>query len=169
MDAALVPTITGSETMTADILSKLAAAAQADAVVFVDEMPGETLKDTDDWDSAAFEMNKDLNAIDGAFEIYRKHLVDEIARLNLQRLHETLTQVRVSRLKCSELRNEAKTWGVSCECYRSSETLDNDAIEIVYFPATRRAGVASGSDAQWTDASSAADALRRYLNDDMSL
>ena len=90
-----------------------------------------------------------------------------IKALNLQRLHETLTQVRVSRLKSSELRNEAKTWGV--ECYRSSETIDNDAIEIVYFPATRRAGVASGSDAEWTDASSAADALRRYLNDDMSL
>lgn len=172
MDAALVQTITGSETMTSDILSKIAAAAQADAVVFVDEFPGDDLGDDlghSDWDSAAFEMNKDLNAIAGAFEIYRKHLVAEITRLNLQRLHETLTQVRVSRLKSSELRNEAKTWGVFSECYRSSETIDNDAIEIVYFPATRRAGVASGSDAEWTDASSAADALRRYLNDDMSL
>ena len=68
--------------MTADILSKIAAAAQADAVVFVDEMPGEQLKDSDDWDSAAFEMNKELSAIDGAFEIYRTHLVAEIERLN---------------------------------------------------------------------------------------
>ena len=50
----------------------------------------------------------------------------------------------------------------------SSETVGADAIEIVYFPETGRAAVASGSDAQWTDASSAADALRRYLNDEMS-
>ena len=38
-------------------------------------------------------------------------------------------------------------------------------LENIHF----RAGVASGSDAEWTDASSAADALRRYLNDDMCL
>ena len=68
--------------MTSDILSKIATAAQADAVLFVDEMPGEHLKDTDDWDSAAFEMNRELSSIDGAFEIYRKHLNAEIERLN---------------------------------------------------------------------------------------
>lgn len=82
MDAALVPTTTGSETMTSDILSKIATAAQADAVVFVDEFPGEELGDSD-WESAAFQMRQDLNAIDGAFEIYREHLVAEIDRLSL--------------------------------------------------------------------------------------
>jgi hypothetical protein len=157
-----------TDIITAEQLTAIKAYATESAACFVDEFPGEELGDSD-WDSAAFQMRQDLNAIDGAFEIYRKHLVAEITRLNLQRLHETLTQVRVSRLKSSELRNEAKTWGVFRECYRSSETLGADAIEIVYFPETGRAGVASGSDAEWTDASSAADALRRYLNDDMSL
>ena len=83
MDAALVHNNKpGSKLMNADILSKIAVAAQSDAVLFVDEMPGEHLKDTDDWDSAAFEMNRELSSIDGAFEIYRKHLNAEIERLN---------------------------------------------------------------------------------------
>lgn len=83
MDAALVRNEkTGAKLMTTDILNKIAAAAQADAVLFVDEMPGEKLKDTDDWDSAAFEMNRELSSIDGAFEIYRKQLNAEIERLN---------------------------------------------------------------------------------------
>jgi len=152
--------------MTTEILNALKAAALEDAACFVDEMPGEHLKDTDDWDSAAFEMNRELSSIDGAFEIYRKHLVAEIARLNLQRLHETLTQISPDTLTSIDLREEAATG--ECDCLRSSETVGADAIEIVYFPETGRAGVASGSDAEWTDASSAADALRRYLNDDMS-
>ena len=80
---------------------------------------------------------------------------------------ETLTQVKPSDLRSIDLRASRRT-GEVCECYRSSETVGADAIEIVYFPATRRAGVASGSDAEWTDASSAADALRRFLNNDMS-
>jgi len=82
MDAALVRTQTGDKRMTAEILSKIAAAAKADAVVFVDEFPEETLNLSTDWDSAAFEINKELSAIDGAFEIYRKHLVAEIDRLS---------------------------------------------------------------------------------------
>lgn len=81
---------------------------------------------------------------------------------------ETLTQVQPSDLRSIDLRASRRT-GEVCECYRSSETVDTDAIEIVYFPETGRAGVASGSDAEWTDASSAADALRRYLNNDMCL
>jgi len=168
--AAIRPT--GSETMTADIFSKIATAAQADAVVFVDEFPGDDLGDDlghSDWDSAAFEMNKDLNAIDGAFEVYRKYLVAAIARLNLQRLHETLTQVSPTDLRSDDLRKEAEDPEYDCECYRSSETVGADAVEIIYWPELDRAGVASGSDSEWTDASSASDALRRYLNDDMSL
>lgn len=82
---------------------------------------------------------------------------------------ETLTQITGSLLKSSDLRKEAKRVGVFRECYRSSETVGADAIEIVYFPEIGRAGVASGSGTEWTDASSAADALRRYLNDDMSV
>lgn len=153
--------------MTADILSKIAAAAQADAVVFVDEMPGEQLKDSDDWDSAAFEMNKDLSAIDGAFAIYRKHLVAEIDRLNtIATYAATLTQVSPEHLRSIDLREESAA--AECDVLRSSMKVGNDMIEILFSPEVNRAGVAAGSDAQWTDASSAADALRRYLNNDMS-
>jgi hypothetical protein len=67
--------------MTTEILNALKAAALEDAACFVDEMPGEELQDSDDWDSAAFGMRQNMN-IDGAFEIYRKHLVVEIKRLN---------------------------------------------------------------------------------------
>ena len=81
---------------------------------------------------------------------------------------ETLTQVQPSDLRSIDLRASRRT-GEICEFYRSSETVGADAVEIIYWPELDRAGVASGSDAEWTDASSAADALRRYLNDDMSL
>lgn len=79
---------------------------------------------------------------------------------------ETLTQVSPADLRSIDLRTEASKG--ECDCLRSSETVGADLIEIVFFPETNRAGVAAGSDAQWTDASSAADALRRFLNDDMS-
>jgi hypothetical protein len=81
---------------------------------------------------------------------------------------ETLTQVQLPELRSTDLRAASLTH-VEYECYRSSETVGADAIEIVFLPETNRAGVAAGSDAQWTDASSAADALRRFLNDDMSV
>jgi hypothetical protein len=155
-----------TDIITAEQLTAIKAYATESAACFVDEFPGEELGDSD-WESAAFQMRQDLNAIDGAFEIYRKHLVAEITRLNLQRLHETLTQVSPADLRSDDLREEAETG--ECDCLRSSETVGADAIEIVYFPETGRAGVASGSDAEWTDASSAADALRRYLNNDMCL
>ena len=79
---------------------------------------------------------------------------------------ETLTQVSPADLRSIDLRTEASKG--DCDCLRSSETVGDEAIEIVFCSATNRAGVAAGSDAQWTDASSAADALRRFLNDDMS-
>ena len=80
---------------------------------------------------------------------------------------KTLTQVSPADLRSIDLREEAATG--ECDCLRSSETVGADAIEIVYFPETGRAAVASGAHAHYTDASSAADALRRYLNGDMSL
>ena len=82
MDAALVPTQDGDKNMTTEILNAIKAYATESAACFVDEFPGEELGDSD-WDSAAFQMRQDLNAIDGAFEIYRKHLVAEIDRLSL--------------------------------------------------------------------------------------
>ena len=157
-----------ADTITTEQLTAIKAYATESAACFVDEFPGEELGDSD-WESAAFQMRQDLSAIDGAFEVYRKYLVAAIARLNLQRLHETLTQVSPTDLRSIDLRKEAEDPEYDCECYRSSETVGADAVEIIYWPELDRAGVASGSDAEWTDASSAADALRRYLNDDMSL
>ena len=87
-------------------------------------------------------------------------------RFMLLPAEKTLTQISPADLRSIDLRTEASKG--ECDCLRSSWTVGNDAIEIVYFPETGRAGVAAGSDAQWTDASSAADALRRFLNDDMS-
>ena len=80
---------------------------------------------------------------------------------------ETLTQITGSLLKSSDLRKEARSTRNFRQCYRSSENVGADPIEIVFVPETNRAGVAAGSDAQWTDASSAADALRRFLYDAM--
>jgi len=154
--------------MTTEILNAIEAYATESAACFVDEFPGEQLTDSDDWDSAAIEMRHDWDDVDDAFSVFRKHLVAEIARLNLERLQATLTEVTGASLKSSDLRKEARITGVFRQCYRSSEKLGADAIEIVFYPEADRAGVAAGSDAQWTDASSAADALRRFLNDDMS-
>jgi len=153
--------------MKTEILNAIKAYATECAICFVDEFPGEQLTDSDDWDSAAFEMRHDWDDIDDAFSVFRKHLVTEIARLNLERLQATLTQVQLPELRSTDLRASSSTH-VEYECYRSSETVGVDAIEIVFLPDINRAGVAAGSDAQWTDASSAADALRRFLNDDMS-
>ena len=92
---------------------------------------------------------------------------DTITAIANARYAETLTQISPADLRSIDLREEAATG--ECDCLRSSETVGADAIEIVYFPEIGRAGVASGSGTEWTDASSAADALRRFLNDDMSL
>jgi hypothetical protein len=81
---------------------------------------------------------------------------------------ETLTQVQLPELRSTDLRVSSRTH-VEYECYRSSETVGADAIEIVFLPEISRAGVAAGSGTEWTDASSAGDALRRYLNNDMCL
>ncbi len=82
MDAALVPTRDGAKNMTTEILNAIKAYATECAFSFVDEFPGEQLTDSDDWDSAAFEMRHDWDDVDDAFSIFRKHLVTEIARLN---------------------------------------------------------------------------------------
>jgi len=167
----------GAKNMTTEILNAIKAYATECAVSFVAEFPGEQLTDSDDWDSAAFEMRHDWDDVDDAFSIFRKHLVAEIARLNAPAqttvttianaaYAETLTQISPADLRSIDLRTEASKG--ECDCLRSSETVGVDLIEIVFFPETNRAGVAAGSDAEWTDASSAADALRRFLNDDMS-
>jgi hypothetical protein len=69
-----------TDTITAEQLTAIKTYATESAACFVDEFPGEQLGDSD-WESTAFQMRQNLN-IDGAFEIYRKHLVVEIKRLN---------------------------------------------------------------------------------------
>lgn len=86
--------------------------------------------------------------------------------MTTQEYAATLTQVSADDLRSIDLRNEAASG--ECDCLRSSMTVGADLIEIVFFPETGRAGLAAGADADWTDASSAADALDRYLNDRMS-
>jgi hypothetical protein len=143
----------------------LTAEAHADAALFVDEFPGEQLGDSD-WDSEAFAMSKFAN-VDGAFEIYRGLLAAKIALLNLQRYQATLTAIEPQQLRSIDLQKEAQTAEVA-QCFRSSETVGADHIEVVYFPESGRAGIAAGSDADWTDASSAADGLQRYLHGRLS-
>lgn len=86
--------------------------------------------------------------------------------MTTQEYAASLTTVSPNDLRSIDLRKEALTG--ECDCLRSSLTVGADVIEIVFFPETQRAGLASGADADWTDASSAADALERYLNDRMS-
>ena len=104
---------------------------------------------------------------------------DTIATIANAAYAETLTQVSPADLRSDDLRKEAER-GCRCNCgeceeceprscYRSTKAVGADAVEVVFYPEVTRAAVAPGSDAEWTDASSAADALRRYLNDDMSL
>ena len=70
-----------TDTITAEQLTAIKTYATESAACFADEFPGEELGDSD-WESAAFQMRQELNTIEGAFEIYRKHLVVEIKRLN---------------------------------------------------------------------------------------
>lgn len=42
-----------------------------------------------------------------------------------------------------------------------------ERAEVLFFPFARRAGIAWGGNAVWTDANSIEDALNRYLNDEM--
>ena len=144
----------------------LTAQAHADAAVFAEEFPGEELGDTD-WDSEAFAMSK-FASVDGAFAIYRKLLVAEIARLNIARLAETLTEVQAQQLRSLDLQKEALA-AAEAQCFVSSETVGADRIEVVFFPEAGRAGIAAGADADWTDAASAADGLNRYLQGRLSL
>lgn len=108
MDAALVPTRDGAKNMTTEILNAIEAYATECAVSFVDDFPGEQLTDSDDWDSAAFEMRHDWDDVDDAFAIFRKRLVAEIARLNLERLQATLTQVQLPELRSTDLRASSR-------------------------------------------------------------
>lgn len=41
------------------------------------------------------------------------------------------------------------------------------AVEVIYYPDSQRAGIAAGSDAEWTDAASAEDGLLRWLDGEM--
>lgn len=50
--------------------------------------------------------------------------------------------------------------------YLRAGAYNEEALEILYFPESGRAGVAWGADAQWTDADSADDALEHYFGVD---
>lgn len=59
------------------------------------------------------------------------------------------------------------------ECYnlcseRPNGQVDRNQGELLFIPSIQRAGIARGADAQWTDATSAQDAINRYNNHEMA-
>jgi hypothetical protein len=81
---------------------------------------------------------------------------------------ETLASIKATDLSSIDLRTVAEG-DPGADCYLSAQAIGGNRVEVVFFHDSQRAGVAAGANAEWTDASSAADALRRFLNDDMSL
>lgn len=66
-----------------------------------------------------------------------------------------------------------KAKGEEVECFqlcseRADGQYDHNEGELLYIPSAGRAGIARGADAQWTDATSAQDAIDRYNNDEMA-
>lgn len=61
--------------------------AAADAALFAEEFPGETIGSSD-WDSAAWEMAPEaLREVDGAWDLYRAALRSEIETLRERATH----------------------------------------------------------------------------------
>ena len=68
----------------------------------------------------------------------------------------------------TDLRSEFAVLGPNME--RWTAGLPNEErLEILWLPDQQRAGVAWGSDAQWTDACSPKDALLRFLDGEMEV
>ena len=64
-----------------------------------------------------------------------------------------------------DLREEAKSLSEQGETYQIAVAgaYNEESITILYIPAYGRAGIAWGSDSEWTDADSVDDALRRFF------
>jgi len=72
---------------------------------------------------------------------------------------------KVDKLSSLDLRKEA-TKHHTAEMWQTN-WYNAAQLELLWLPATKRAGIAWGAEADWTDASSPEDALQRFFNDDM--
>ena len=80
-------------------------------------------------------------------------------------LSPDLHLTKVDKLSASDLQVEA-TKHDDAEMWQTN-WYNAEQVEILWLPSTKRAGIAWGSDANWTDASSPEEALQRFFNDDM--
>jgi len=74
--------------------------------------------------------------------------------------------LRVEQLSSCDLREEAR--GIEDSEMWKTDEYNSEQIEILWLPSTQRAGIAWGADADWTDAISPEDALRRFFANDLS-
>lgn len=93
-----------------------------------------------------------------------RRIVGEVKMPSYEDIQNINKVEKAEDIRSVDLRREAEQrrgWS----CWRAS--LGNtSAIEILYYPEIQRAGIAWGADAQWTDASSIQDALKRFLGVD---
>ena len=78
--------------------------------------------------------------------------------------------VELSRKDGDYSHNDLQQEMLSCgdmPSYRYAAVVNGQLMELMWIPDVGRAGVAHGADAQWTDADAPAQALARYLNDEM--
>ena len=68
----------------------------------------------------------------------------------------------------NDLRAEAQSLEQAGEEWEAwlAAAYNEEGITILWLPAVGRAGIAWGSDAEWTEADSAQDALARFLGED---
>lgn len=64
-----------------------------------------------------------------------------------------------------DLREEARTAKAQWE-YWSCNAYNETSIGVLFFPSARRAGIAHGGEAAWTDADSVRDAIERYFGEE---
>lgn len=71
---------------------------------------------------------------------------------------------------CGQLQYEHRASdGDSCYLVWLERTNNEPPIRLLWSPCNNRAGLSWGADADWTDATSPEDAVRRYLTGDMTL
>ena len=79
---------------------------------------------------------------------------------------ETLANIKATELSSIDLRTVAEG-DPGAQCFLAAQTVGGNRVEVVFFADMNRAGVAAGADAEWTDCTSAEDALRRFLAGEM--
>lgn len=89
----------------------------------------------------------------------------QIDRLTV-RTHYTVTECTPDEISATDLRGgiaQAAANGDRSEAARVTVDGHAEVIEVLYLPATQRAGLAWGADADWTDAESLEEGVQRFL------